>query len=395
MALFDHAFAPYVPFGSRTLVQGNTGTDVAIIQAVYNEMLKTMNPPQGPMGLPVNLTGTFDAGTTQAVKNIQSYFGLPVTGTVAANTYLVFGQGVGADTTYGGPVYGSRSLVQGDTGGDVTILQNRLNCFRYARMIGQPATGSFDTATAAAVLSFKQDAVANGDTGFPPNSVVGFGTYDATWIYTFAGGRAIFAGRNGFDVVFLQAVLHGLGYYSGALTGYDDANTQAAIAAFQSAQGITSDSVVGPETFYHIGLRNDVAAPAPIGVAFPPSVPPPPPTPDVTVCSVALTSTTSDAAPYGVAAVVANINTQNRSLDVVVTGLGPPPAPYEGYAAIWSSVTIFLNHLENPSSSTSWGGHHTIFYATEPPTGPVTIQLWNASTIDATVLLEGHLSQCH
>ncbi len=174
MALFDDTFAPYVPFGSRNLSLGNSGTDVAVVQAVYNLMLHTMNPPEGPMGSPIAITGTYNAATVQAVKNIQSYFGLSVDGIVGPNTYFVFGQGIGPYTTYGGPVYGSRQLEQGNSGGDVTILQNRLNCFRYARIIGGPATGTFNAATASAVLAFKQDAAFNGDTGFPDNAIAGF-----------------------------------------------------------------------------------------------------------------------------------------------------------------------------------------------------------------------------
>ncbi len=38
---------------------------------------------------------------------------------------------------------------------------------------------------------------------FPTMRLRGFGFYDATWIYTFAGGRAIQTGRNGFYVVFV------------------------------------------------------------------------------------------------------------------------------------------------------------------------------------------------
>ena len=53
MALFDDVFAPYVPFGSRALrptTPPMQGTDVAVLQAIYDLMLATMNPPLGPMG---------------------------------------------------------------------------------------------------------------------------------------------------------------------------------------------------------------------------------------------------------------------------------------------------------------------------------------------------------
>ncbi len=284
MALFDTTFAPYVPFGSRTLTVGATGTDVAVLQAVYNLMLTTMNPPTGPMGAPVSVSGTFDAATRAAVMSIQSYFGLAPTGNAGLGVYFIYGQGIGANTTYGGPEYGSRQLTRGMSGGDVTVLQNRLNCFRYASLIGAPASGRFDAATAAAVLALKADAEANGDTGFPDNAIAGFGFYDATWLYTFAGGRNIMSGRNGFDVVFLQVILGSLGYYTGAVTGFYDAATITAVQAFQAATGVPVSVVVGPATFYQIGLHNPMAAPRPLAIAWPPAAPPPPPPPP-TGCS--------------------------------------------------------------------------------------------------------------
>lgn len=113
MALFDATFAPYHPFGSRTLSAGDAGTDVAVIQSVYNLMIRTMNPPQGPLGAPVPVTGSFDTATVQAVKNIQSTFGLTANGVVAAATYFVFGQGVGPTPRMGVPSTEAGSLPKG------------------------------------------------------------------------------------------------------------------------------------------------------------------------------------------------------------------------------------------------------------------------------------------
>lgn len=273
MASFDTQFAPYYPFSSRELRLESPnlrGTDVAVLQAVYNLMVRTMNPPQGPMGPSITVDGDFGPQTRGAVLNVQSYFGIQTDGIVGPQTFFIYGQGTGYNTTYGGPVYGSRQLSQGMSGGDVTILQNRLNCFRYAKMIGQPATGSFDAGTANAVLAFKKDAEQNGDTGFPANAIAGYGFYDATWIYTFAGGRAIFTGRNGFDVVYLQIFLSHLDFYQGRFTGYYDAATKSAVEAFQRANNISVDGVVGPQTFYQLGLNNDAnPAPVPEGIAWP------------------------------------------------------------------------------------------------------------------------------
>jgi len=271
MALFDESFPPYHPFGSRDLSLGSMGTDVGILQAVYDLMLHTMNPPQGPMGPPVSISGRFDAATEHAVRNVQSYFGLAVDGVAGPETFFAYGQGVRGYTTYGGPAYGSRQLSQGESGGDVVILQNRLNCYRYAAILGAPATGAFNSATVQAVLALKSDAQANGDTGFPANGIAGYGFYDATWLYTLAGGRAIETGRNGFDVAFVQVILKKIGLYLGNIQGYYDGPTRTAVVAFQQAKKVTADGVVGPVTFYQLGLSNAVAAPLPLGISWPPT----------------------------------------------------------------------------------------------------------------------------
>lgn len=333
MALFDTTFTPYVPFGSRILASGSGGTDVACLQTIYNMMLKTMNPPHGPLGSPIDITGHYGASTRAAVKNIQRYFNLVADGVVGASTYFVLGQGMKAFTTFGGPVYGSRTLQQGDSGGDVTIMQNRLNCFRYAHMLGQPATGSFDENTARAILAFKHDAESNGDTGFPQNVIAGFGFYDASWIYTAAGGRVLVRGRNGFDVVFIQRILSDLGYYKDRITGYYDAVTTAAVKAFQAAQKIVPDGVVGPVTYYHVGLNNNQSAPQPLSIAWPS-----PPIPKITVCSVGLTSQTPDLHPYGVASLVVNRLEGFESLDVVGNFL-PAPSTYGAYNGYQFTLT--------------------------------------------------------
>jgi peptidoglycan hydrolase-like protein with peptidoglycan-binding domain len=384
VALFDTTFAPYVPFGSRTLTSGATGTDVAVLQAVYNLMVDTMNPPQGPMGSPIPLTGTYDAATVEAVQNIQSYFGIAVDGIAGPDTYFLFGQGVGAHTTYGGPVYGSRQLSVASTGGDVTILQNRLNVFRYATFIGHPANGTFDEATASAVLAFKGDAAANGDTGFPSNAIAGFGFFDATWIYTFAGGRAIQSGRNGFDVVFLQALLAKLGYYGGRLTGYYDAATVAAVETFQGAAGIAVDGVVGPQTFYHLGLANPVAAPSPLGIAWPVSVPPPPPPPaPVSECSVALMPTAIAASAYG-GAVFVTVASGAFSVDVVGNRLPDPSSIGPSYTQYVFTVTgsggvVYQSPMGQIPTGPGYAGHVDGTGLIATPGGSTTVYAATAS----------------
>ncbi len=253
MALFDTTFAPGHAFGSRPLAPGDAGTDVAVLQALCNLMLGSIPSPSVSASLPVS--GLFDASTGRAVATVQSYFGTAQTGTVGTETFLLFGQGTGPHPPYGGPIYGSRRLKLGDSGADVTISQNRLNCFHYAGALGHRANGSYDTATAACVIAFKKRAEELGDSGFPRNTIVGEPAYNASWLYMAAGGRSIGPGCDGLDTLFVQLALQSLGYYPGPPNGYYDAAARQAIQAFQSACRIAADGIAGPETFYQMGLR--------------------------------------------------------------------------------------------------------------------------------------------
>jgi len=327
---------------------------------------------------------------------------------VGPNTFFVFGQGVGSHTTYGGPQYGLRELQQGDRGGDVTILQNRLNCFRYSAIIGHPANGVFDAATARAVLAFKADAAANGDTGFPVNPVAGSGFYDATWLYTFAGGRAIQTGRNGFDVVFLQVLLAQLGFYSGRYTGYYDAATRAAVIAFQTSRHIAADGTVGQSTFYQLGLNNQEPAPQPLGIAWPgahPTVPPTVPPGEVSTCTTPLVTQSGDLHPYGEATHVINESEGFESLDVVGNMLPDPSSfgsEFGQYAFTLrdpTTGTVIENILMTPTpdSTSDWAGSFSPGVKAIP-NGLVTVYPTHAGSAVGPygpAVLAGNLAHCH
>jgi peptidoglycan hydrolase-like protein with peptidoglycan-binding domain len=405
MALFESTFPPYMPFGSRNLSLQSPrlqGTDVAIFEAVYNLMLATMNPPLGPMGSPITLDGIYGSQSRQAAINIQSYFGLSTDGIVGPNTFFVYGQGVRSNVTYGGPAFGSRTLSQGMSGGDVTVLQNRLNAFRYASILGHPANGVFDAATSAAVLAFKQDAIANGQTGLMANATVGSGTFDALWLYTFLGGRGIFSGRNGFDVVFLQVILKNLGYYSGRITGYYDAATIAAVRAFQSATGIAVDGVVGQQTIYQIGLRNPVSAPSPLGIAWPVNQGVPEP------CCIILnpTSTVLPYQPYALGTSLYYTGAPPQLLRpgvwALVASLLPDPSTfgaYDSYQAVLYEVPVdgiaFVLDL-NKTPDGAWAGQmYDVISATITSNFRVQVRAWNTSTsATGPTVLTGTLADC-
>ena len=266
MARFEDLFAPYHPFGSRNLsllLPNMKGTDVAVLQCIFNVMRDTIEADLGP---PIAISGVYTSETQQAVVRVQSYFNLAVDGVVGPQTFFAFGQGSRSRTTYGGPAFGSRTLSDGSQGGDVTVLQNRLNCFIYSNLLSGPADGVFGPKTSSAVESFQIDAANNGDTGLIADGIAGPQTFDALWIYTFAGGRGLWEGRNGFDVVFVQVLLRQLGFYTGAIDGFFGPKTEAAVINFQVSEGINVDGVVGQATYYHLGKHNQNAAPMPLEV---------------------------------------------------------------------------------------------------------------------------------
>ncbi len=275
MALFEDSL-PYRPFGSRRLsleTPNLTGTDVKVLQTLYDQLLAIIHPPLGPIGTPIARDGVFGPTTQAAVRNLQSYFDLSVDGVAATHTYLALGQATDGHVTYGGPVFGSRTLSQGDSGGDVTVLQNRLNLFRYSTALGGAADGAYGPKTAKAVMQFKADAVSNGDTGLSVDGTLGTAGLDAVWIYTYTGGRNLTQGTAGLDVAFLQLVLANLTnpgtgqpFYSGSVDGFFGAKTDSAVRAFQGSVGATVDGVAGRQTYHQLGLHNQVAAPAPAPV---------------------------------------------------------------------------------------------------------------------------------
>ncbi|MCY0907972.1 MAG: peptidoglycan-binding protein [Sulfobacillus thermotolerans] len=257
MASFSNNL-PIVPFGSRVLRLQSpaiAGTDVKVFQRLYDTMLELMDPPQGPMGSRIPITGIFDHSSQQAAYNIQSYFGIAVDGIVDRQTYRIMGQD---NSAYGGPAFGSRSLSIGTHGGDVRVLQNRLNCLRYASINNQPANGIFGSSTTPAVLAFQGDNIVYRHWDISFDGSVGPNTFEILWITSFTGGRDLGEGDNGFDTVGLQVILQNLGFYLGRIDGYFGRATREAVRAFQKAFGITVDGVAGSETFYALGRSNPV-----------------------------------------------------------------------------------------------------------------------------------------
>ncbi|PKM77406.1 MAG: hypothetical protein CVU90_07245 [Firmicutes bacterium HGW-Firmicutes-15] len=228
-------------FGGRVLKLGSTGDDVTVLQTLLNKLPSSI-------AIPVTVDGVFGSSTQASVKKFQGYFGLTVDGIVGKNTFLYFGEVTGSNA------FGARTLQKGSSGNDVTILQNRMagDLKKYATALGMPADGQFGSKTQAAVKLFQAD------NGLTVDGIVGRNTFNKLYVKTNYGGRLLQKDRSdrnqGFDVFFLQERLKALGYYSGALDGKFGSATETAVKALQTASGITADGVVGPKTYYHLGI---------------------------------------------------------------------------------------------------------------------------------------------
>lgn len=148
-----------VPF-EGILKQGSTGIGVKTIQ-YYLEILSYFNPQL----LNVPIDGIFGESTTEAVKQFQQYYGLPVTGQMNAATWNTVKRIYTETVASLPPGYeGNRAkyypgffLSQGMSGQEVRDLQTYLSLIGkyYPEMPELPVTGYFGEQTEAAVRQFQ------------------------------------------------------------------------------------------------------------------------------------------------------------------------------------------------------------------------------------------------
>jgi peptidoglycan hydrolase-like protein with peptidoglycan-binding domain len=142
----------------------------------------------------------------------------------------------------------SALVQQGDSGSEVTALQQRLQELGYFQ---GNATGYFGSVTKAAVKDFQQAK------GLNPDGVVGANT-EATLREprqsspqaasdSNTNNGVLKIGSRGESVVAVQQKLSNIGIPAGE-QGVFDAATQEAVRQFQQAKGLTVDGIVGQQT---------------------------------------------------------------------------------------------------------------------------------------------------
>jgi peptidoglycan hydrolase-like protein with peptidoglycan-binding domain len=234
---------PYFYFGGRTLrlkIPLMEGNDVKVLQCLLNQAPATM------VNKALRVDGVFGQQTRQAVKQFQHYFGLRANGAVTQETYYRLGHRINS-YAHNEPIFSSRLIGNGTRGPDVAVLQNRLAAFRHSRL-NRPANGRFDYMTEQALRHFQSH--------FPELKVDGIAgpeDYDRIICWCPLGGRTLKKGRHGLDTYLLQLLLYQLHYYDRTPHGFFDHRTEKAVLQFQADAGLTTDGVVGCNTYLALG----------------------------------------------------------------------------------------------------------------------------------------------
>jgi peptidoglycan hydrolase-like protein with peptidoglycan-binding domain len=145
------------------------------------------------------------------------------------------------------------TLKLGSSGASVKTLQQAL---ANAGFSPGSVDGQFGPKTAAAVKSFQSAK------GLVADGIVG----PKTWAKLTAApsapapsapggsGPTLKQGQSGAPVTALQNRLNQLGFNAGAADGQFGPKTTAAVKAFQSSKGLTTDGIVGPKTWNQLGI---------------------------------------------------------------------------------------------------------------------------------------------
>lgn len=157
---------------------GDTGEPIQALQyylkyvGIYNQALT-----------PIEVTGTFDSATEQALRSFQTFYGLEPTGILNLNTINKLNQvylGILEDLPYEITAervvpFGGRNLGIGSTGDDVRQLQTYLSFLSdyYPTIPRVNVTGYFGTETQNAVITFQNNF------GITPRGIVGAVTWNA------------------------------------------------------------------------------------------------------------------------------------------------------------------------------------------------------------------------
>ena len=206
--------------------------------------------------------GIYDADDIAAVRDFQLKNGLTADGVAGLETQLCLysAKAVSAmstaapATTVNTASSASATLRIGSSGSEVNLLQARLTTLKY---FTDTIDGRYGTKTAAAVAAFQKD------NGLTADGVAGETTLKAIYnskakaasqaaasatAAPIAAGDALHIGSSGSAVRTVQRLLISLGYMKGSADGIYGTKTYLAVQAFQKANNLTVDGMVGQAT---------------------------------------------------------------------------------------------------------------------------------------------------
>ncbi|MDD4081416.1 MAG: peptidoglycan-binding protein [Eubacteriales bacterium] len=262
-----------------TLRYGDTGTAVTNLQW----RLRSLNYYAAAVD------GKFGYSTYRAVRSFQYYNGLQVDGIVGEDTYakLFSSSAVPYPGTLPPPGPVGQRVQYGQQGPGVTLVQGALRTLGY---YAGALDGKFGYSTYLAVREFQRVNKLKVD------GIVG----DSTWAILYDSGaipkpdpsaaptelptpapedrsfRIVYGDRNNL-VQMVQNRLNVLGYYSGAIDSTFGYSTYLAVRAFQRANNLQVDGIVGPITWEM--LKKYLPAPTTSPTASPPPLEPTVPAP--------------------------------------------------------------------------------------------------------------------
>lgn len=234
--------AAYAASNTEILSKGDTSQSVIELQQVLKQ--------KGYFNS--DITGYFGADTQNAVIEYQQDNGLDPDGKVGPETSeSIFGDDYAVFLASLSGLEGtSSSLSLGDTGNNITLLQQRLFDLEYYDY--DTITGYFGPITEESVKKFQNSA------GLPQSGIADIDTLlalfsDSALPYTMSQGDS------GSSIQKLQTRLCDLGYFTADATGYFGTITAFALQEFQKKNGLSVDGRAGVET--RSALYSDDALP--------------------------------------------------------------------------------------------------------------------------------------
>ena len=228
--------------GSSGLKLGSTGSGVRDLQTDLTTLGYYW----------ADITGNFGDKTEAAVKLFQKASGLTQDGVAGTKTLNAIASAIakkgGSSSSSSASSSSSGALKLDSQGSKVTQLQQDLKQLGYYYA---DITGNFGEKTEAAVKAFQKaykltdDGVAGTNT---LNAIAAAVEKAGGSLSSSSGTSGMKLGSTGSDVRALQQNLTTLGYYYGDITGHYGTMTQAAVAKFQKARGLTQDGVAGSKT---------------------------------------------------------------------------------------------------------------------------------------------------